>query len=468
MGVKRPSLARALSLMLATLLVLQGFSIAKALSHVHNAYRTFTWDKFWNKTSILSSQCHGLSCNLTCDQGPYILSVSNFKHGEGFASALQHRRFGLFLSIMYNIQWIPSFFAETLHNTSNALGTDGVLKLIGFCHMQTRCNICSLKRMWDNDELEAHFLGKFFTKAQQNLAVCERDVGNVTVPVAIVEGENVNQYSTMSRPIPLRTALEPIYQEKKAGFATRNTLFAMEEISIAQNPMCSAPVYTKAYADFYHYRVRRNEAYVPDADKVNVVAYVRLGDVKDDNGRIIPVNTTIGFFHLIKEYFVKDPEGYTLHVVGESTADRAYIKSLTKEVENINFHIDGGAKNLQRDIDILATADILITGMGSFGVFGATVNSKGIIVKPSSTPKFSKWEVWKPQQCLVTYHRTRLDAAELAALSLKRCMDNDSKIQSILGGRDYVSTKPRYNRRVEFPRGQHEGHSNTTHEHHGP
>mmetsp|Transcript_10017 Transcript_10017/g.28172 ORF Transcript_10017/g.28172 Transcript_10017/m.28172 type:complete len:461 (-) Transcript_10017:591-1973(-) len=429
------------------LLLFTFFAVRKCICNslpnvlVPDEYSGFGWRKFWNRTFTYSSECGDANdCYRPCDEGPYLLSVSNYERPEGLGSALQRRRVGPILSTTLGLNWIPTFFSMTEHNTSQILGRSGPLQILGLCNEVQSCNLCSLYNRWATSALDAIYIGKAFVTRQVALAMCEKKYEE-KLKIATKDGLSTNDSFKLAkaRKISLEKSLAPVLHAQINGNASVSSLFILEEVSRIESPYCSMDYVASAYAKYYHIRSSLGRAYVLPSGVINVAIFFRLGDVGDLDTRNIHEETALNLLGLV--YQTLPASLLRLHVVAEGTMERPFLKRfherrrefLPASDDTMAYHIEGGPTNVQRDLDILATADIFISAQSSFSSLGAMLNRRGILFVPDRSEKYDQWTKYKTSQCVLQYQRYDLSGnVSKLEKQLQTCILRHPNIRRVL------------------------------------
>ena len=116
------------------------------------------------------------------------------------------------------------------------------------------------------------------------------------------------------------------------------------------------------------------------------------------NNRIIPLSHLLVIFEAILS--VLPPTATDLYVIAEAKGTEKYFSVLRLNFPNVKFFNGNERDAVERDLDHMANADVLIVGRGSFGALGASLNGNGILLLEGDHPKFDGWRVYRSQSIL--------------------------------------------------------------------
>eukprot|EP00605_Chrysophyceae_sp_TOSAG23-4_P001463 GSChrysophyteH1.ASY1.ANO1.1599.1 assembled CDS len=346
-----------------------------------------------------------LSATQRCMNGPYVFDNSCKIVSQGIGSSMNRMKSAVLVSQLYGITLIPNpeCFKSKEHDTDLLeyfnweVGVDctaeDVLKAVPFPV---------------NDETEAQAesapllrleVTKYIVPEGDGEATMRKENDNIDVVCsAVYDGKDYmevvrsfgNGEEGGNSLFPQMNRATQRLRDSKLG---PRTVFMIENRYLIEGWKCSADF---VYDRWLLGRKQRPSTHDPAA--VTVAFHLRHGDVatKDINWldpwqeiRTIPLQQGIEVLKNVLFHEKSVLNGVKTALKFYSEGNVTEFTDLTSAFPGIELHL-GNAATLQEDIDMLATADVLLTSPSSFTALAATLNRDGVILKDKeNADKFS-------------------------------------------------------------------------------
>ena len=337
------------------------------------------------------ASCWPTDCDLSCDDGPYIVNPVYLTQLEGVGSTLQHCRTGLLLETLTSWKWIPTLYGIA-HNSS-IVGPGGwALHYLGFCDLYQRCNYCSLLRKIEQNEIAIMEDIPSFQLSEDIATgrVCPRFTPNSVHDAAIL---NTTEGKLMLK------------MQESSEKGRTNEVVVIREFTMLENPGCTIPLMEEKYAATLQFLKRerkekkRQRSQVGVGRDLRMVVHVRLGDLAEDenDARAVPRRMASMVLRMAQTCFLNDwfHRNVSYTILSEAGPDHPYMAHILKELPFVRA-VQGSPRTTLRDLDMMAAADVLVIGTSSFSVLGATINEQeGIFITDNNNYKLTNWHLWK-------------------------------------------------------------------------